>query len=117
MTHPLVIVSDVHLGHRECRPVACALARLVAQHPGHEIVLDGDTFNLSCDPWDRDPAASSAAMLAAHPCLTSALAQHLAAGYPVTIVAGNHDMAIQRHGVREALVERMTTAESPFASC
>jgi UDP-2,3-diacylglucosamine pyrophosphatase LpxH len=100
---PLVIVSDVHLGHRRCDDVADDLARLVASHPEHEIILNGDTFNLACDPWSTDPAVSAPAMIAAHPELRTALEGHLAAGGHLTFVAGNHDMALQRPGVRVAL--------------
>jgi len=100
---PLVIVSDVHLGHRRCDDVADDLARLVASHPDHEIILNGDTFNLSCDPWSADPAVSAPAMIAAHPELRAALEGHLAAGGDLTFVAGNHDMALQRPAVRVAL--------------
>jgi UDP-2,3-diacylglucosamine pyrophosphatase LpxH len=101
---PLVIVSDVHLGHHRCDAVASDLARLVAMHPGHEIILNGDTFNLACDPPDRHPAASAAAMIAAHPSLRTALARHIAAGDPLTFIAGNHDIAIQHPDVRARLV-------------
>ena len=98
-----VIVSDVHLGHRQCDAVAADLARLVTMHPSHEIILNGDTFNLACDPWSTDPAVSAPAMIAAHPELRTALEGHLAAGGHLTFVAGNHDMALQRPGVRVAL--------------
>jgi UDP-2,3-diacylglucosamine pyrophosphatase LpxH len=100
---PLIIVSDVHLGHHQCEAVASDLARLVTMHPGHEVILNGDTFNLACDPHDRDPGASAAEMIAAHPSLRTALTRHLADGDPVTLVAGNHDIAIQRPDVRTAL--------------
>lgn len=105
---PLIVVSDVHLGHHQCDAVAADLARLVVMHPGHEIILNGDTFNLACDPHDRDPGASAAAMIAAHPSLRTALVRHLAAGDRLTFVAGNHDLAIQRPGVRPALLALLT---------
>jgi UDP-2,3-diacylglucosamine pyrophosphatase LpxH len=101
---PLIVVSDVHLGHHRCDAVAADLARLVVMHPGHEIILNGDTFNLACDPHDRDPGVSAAGMIAAHPSLRTALVRHLAAGDRLTFVAGNHDIAIQRPGVRTALL-------------
>ena len=103
MPRPLVVVSDVHLGHRRCDGVARDLAHLVAGHPGHEIVLNGDTFNLSCDPRDADPGASAAAMIAAHPALRDALTRHLAGGDPLTIVAGNHDADVAAPAVAAAL--------------
>jgi UDP-2,3-diacylglucosamine pyrophosphatase LpxH len=100
---PIVVVSDVHLGHRQCDDVARDLARLVAEHPGHEIILNGDTFNLSCDRRDVDPGASAAAMIAAHPALRDALARHAAAGDRLTIVAGNHDADVTAPAVATAL--------------
>jgi len=103
---PLVVVSDVHLGHRPCDEVASDLARLVSMHPGHEIVLNGDTFNLSCDAPDVHPGASVVAMIAGHPALEAALARHLAAGDPLTIMAGNHDADVQAPAVEAALVQR-----------
>ena len=105
---PIVIVSDVHLGHRRCDDVAADLARLSALHPGHEIVLDGDTFNLSCDPKGRDPAASAASMLAAHPVLVEALRGHLASGGTLTLIAGNHDPEVQLPAVRASLLGVLT---------
>ena len=101
---PLIVVSDVHLGHRSCDDVAADLARLIGMYPDHEIVLNGDTFNLACDAWDRDPAVSASAMIAAQPPLRAALTKHLAGQAPVTFIAGNHDLAIQRPAVRTALL-------------
>src|SRR5579864_7987194 len=97
---PLVIVSDVHLGHRRCDDVADDLARLVVSHPDHEIILNGDTFNLSCDPWSADPAVSARATIAAHAALRTGFECLLVAGGDLTFVAGNHDMALQLPAVR-----------------
>jgi UDP-2,3-diacylglucosamine pyrophosphatase LpxH len=105
---PLVVVSDVHLGHRECGAAAADLAMLVDQHPGHEVVLNGDIFNLSCDARERDPAASAAEMVAAHPPLRAALQGHLAAGHALTLIDGNHDADVQRPSVRAALLDLLT---------
>ena len=107
MTHPCIVVSDVHLGHRACAEVAADLARLVAAHPGHEIILNGDTFNLSCDPPSRDPAGCAAGMLAAHPGLVAALGTHLRAGDGVSLVAGNHDAALPVPGLRACLLSAL----------
>ena len=52
----LAIASDVHLEHEGSERSAGRLARLIAAHPGHEVVLAGDIFNLSLDAASRDPA-------------------------------------------------------------
>jgi len=108
LLRPFVVVSDVHLGHRPCQDVGDDLARLVGEHPGHEIVLNGDTFNLSCDAPSVDPGASAVAMIGAHPRLRDALLRHLGAGDPVTILAGNHDADVQAPAVRAALARHLT---------
>lgn len=85
--------------------MAADLARLVRQHPGHEIVLGGDIFGLSCDPPTRDPAESVVATLKSEPELPAALRSHLSSGAPVTFVAGNHDAGIVKQGVRDSMLE------------
>jgi UDP-2,3-diacylglucosamine pyrophosphatase LpxH len=101
----LVVLSDVHLGHQGREAVASDLARLVSTHPGHEVVLNGDIFNLSQDPRGRDPAESAVSMLRTEPSLRSALRDHLKAGSPVTLLAGNHDAGVQHPSVRPALLD------------
>ena len=100
---PLVVVSDVHLGHRACSDVAADLARLVTMHPGHEIVLNGDTFNLASDRRGEEPAASVIAALREHPALLDALRAHLANGGALSLIAGNHDQALPLPAVYDAL--------------
>ena len=101
---PLVVLSDVHLGHEGRGSVALDLARVVASHPGHEIVLNGDIFNLSCDERGRDPAESAAAMVGREPQLRAALRDHVASGSPLTFLAGNHDAGVQFPEVQGALL-------------
>lgn len=101
---PLVVVGDVHLSHGRAHAIARDLARLVTAHAGHEVVLNGDVFNLSVDAPDRDAPESLAAMVAIHPELRSALRAHLEAGWPVSVVAGNHDAAVMAARSREALL-------------
>jgi predicted phosphodiesterase len=111
----LVVLSDVHLAHQGRDEVANDLARLVDAHPGHEIVLNGDIFNLSQDPRGRDPAESAAAMIRGKPRLRSALRRHIASGSPLTLVAGNHDAAVQLPAVRPAMLEVLELGEdAPF---
>ncbi|HEV8244165.1 MAG TPA: metallophosphoesterase, partial [Polyangiaceae bacterium] len=101
---PLIVVSDVHLSHGGSRATASALSRLIREHAGHEVVLSGDVFNLSCDEAGRDPTESVLDMLRPHDELRQALRQHLVLGSPVTFLAGNHDAAIMRAELRPALL-------------
>ena len=103
MDLPFVVASDAHLSP-EAPEVASDLARLVATHSGHEIVLGGDIFCLSSDPPTRDPAESIVTTLRAEPSLPAALRRHIGAGGKVTFIAGNHDAGIVRPGVRSALL-------------
>lgn len=111
MARPLIVVSDVHLSHRGSEQVAADLARLIVSHPHHEIVLNGDSFSLSCDPRERDPAESATTMLGAHATLRLALRDHVVSGSPVTLLPGNHDTGVQTAGVRPALLERLELGE------
>jgi UDP-2,3-diacylglucosamine pyrophosphatase LpxH len=104
VTRPLVIASDVHLRHGGSHDTAHALSRLIDESPGHEVVLSGDIFNLSCDEPNRDPVESVLHMLAPHDQLRQALRQHLAAGSPLTLLAGNHDAATMTQALRPALL-------------
>ncbi len=114
---PLVVLSDVHLSHGGPAAPAQALARLVATHPGHEIVLDGDVFDLSVDPPARDPAESVTTLLAPHAELRARLREHVARGDALVIVAGNHDAATARPAVRQALLASLELAgDAPLAT-
>jgi hypothetical protein len=104
MAHrPLVVLGDAHLGQSGGVAVSEALARLVGSHPQHEIVLDGDTLDLSWQGSISAPLESIAPLLRPHADLCAALAAHLRAGAPVTWVAGNHDVALGLPGARDAL--------------
>lgn len=102
---PIVIASDVHLEHEGSERSAERLARLVTGHPGHEVVLAGDIFNLSLDVPSRDPGESVRDIVAHYPVLQAALRAHLAAGHAVTLIAGNHDAGVIARGTRERLLE------------
>jgi hypothetical protein len=104
---PLVVLGDLHLAHGAGFDVSSDLARLVHAHPGHEIVLNGDTFNLSHDPPTRDAAASLAVLLRGHAQLRQAWGRHLRDGAPLTLVAGNHDQAVSMPAVRAAAVQTL----------
>lgn len=86
---------------------ASAFAELIGAHPGHEIVLDGDVFGLSNDPRGRDPIESVGTLVSAHPELVSSMRKHLSRGFPMTLIAGNHDAAIAVDGMREGLLSRL----------
>lgn len=105
MNDPLAIASDVHLEQTGSERSASRLAQLLQRHPGHEVVLAGDIFNLSIDPPSRDPSASVRDIVASYPDLVSALRQHLAAGHALTFIGGNHDAGVVTRGTRERLLE------------
>src|SRR5687767_505703 len=100
LDRPLVVVGDVHLEHGGSRETALALGRLIEHSGGHELVLNGDVFNLSLDDKERDPVESIVTMLAPHDELRASLKKKLGGGHPVTLVPGNHDADVARSGVR-----------------
>lgn len=100
---PLCVVGDVHLAVSARKPVSRALAALVEAHPDHEIVLNGDTFDLSSDPPGIAPGQGVTRILEAHPELRAALVRHVERGGRLTVVAGNHDAAVAAPEVTDAL--------------
>jgi UDP-2,3-diacylglucosamine pyrophosphatase LpxH len=110
-TLPAVVASDVHLVHGGSDRSAGRLARLLQRHPGHELVLAGDIFNLSLDAASRDPGESAASMLARHTELVASLKSQLSSGYPVTLISGNHDAGIVQRGARERLLSVIGVSE------
>jgi len=104
LERPLVVVGDTHFSHGGKADTGAMLARLVAQHPGAELVLNGDIFNLSLDEPSRDPIESSLAMLAPEAELRHALRTHVAAGGKLALLPGNHDAGLASAGTRDALL-------------
>jgi predicted phosphodiesterase len=104
LSEPLAIASDVHLEHEGSERSAERLARLFDAHPGHEILLAGDIFNLSLDRPSRDPAESVQSIVGRYPLLIAALGRHLAAGHALTFIGGNHDAGVLMRGTRERLL-------------
>jgi hypothetical protein len=99
-----IILSDLHLGPT-CPPdTAAAAARVIRRHPGHEVILLGDTFDLSIDPPKLDPALSVSSHLAANPQFREALRERLVQGTSVTLFAGNHDAQLAAPHVRSSLL-------------
>ena len=94
LARPLLVVSDTHLGAETSGRVAGDLARLVEAHPGAEIVLGGDAFDLSYALRHDAQAALLTALLERSPALVAALRKHVTASHPVTLLPGNHDAAL-----------------------
>ncbi|HEV8548223.1 MAG TPA: metallophosphoesterase, partial [Polyangiaceae bacterium] len=117
LEQPLVVVGDVHFSHDGRPDTGKALARLVAQYPGSEVVLNGDVWNLSLDPPTRDPHESILAMLAPETELRAALATHLRGAGRLTILPGNHDAAVATPGLRERLLGWLELAPSARLAC
>ncbi len=111
-SHSLFIASDVHLAHGGSEATADALARLVTESRGAELVLAGDIFNLSLDPPARDPVESVLSMLRPHAALTEALSRHLREGHRLTFIPGNHDAAIALPELPRALEELLGVSGS-----
>jgi UDP-2,3-diacylglucosamine pyrophosphatase LpxH len=104
---PFIVTSDLHLSENASAGTVHALTQLLQNHPGHELILAGDVFNLSWEAPGSSPIAAVLALLAAYPELASALREHLAQGTPLTLVAGNHDAALLTPGLRDALLQTL----------
>lgn len=104
LEQPLVVVGDVHLSHGGRPDTGRALARLVEENPGAEVVLNGDVWNLSLDAPALDPHDSVLGMLAPETELRAALQKHLSGRGRLTILPGNHDAAVATPGLRERLL-------------
>ncbi len=112
-----IILSDLHLGPT-CPPdTAVAAARVIRRHPGHEVILLGDTFDLSIDPPKLDPALSVSRHLAANPEFKDALRERLVQGTPVTLFAGNHDAQLAAPHVRNRMLDCLGLNERAHLAC
>ena len=89
---PLLVLSDLHLTRSPDPQVCAQVAALLAAHPDHELILNGDTFHWSVEPAGYCPGMLVAETLERAPALADALRHRLAHGTPVTILAGNHDV-------------------------
>ncbi|MEO7033935.1 MAG: metallophosphoesterase [Polyangiaceae bacterium] len=107
---PLIVTSDLHLSADASAGTVQALAQLLRNSPGHELILAGDVFNLSWEAPGSSAVAAVLALLAAYPELQRALREHLAGGAPLTLVAGNHDAGLMAPGLREALLNKLELA-------
>lgn len=104
LERPLVVVGDVHLSHGGKTEIGQALARLVSAHPGSEIILNGDIFNLSLDAPALDPLESVLDMLEPQQELRAALKRHLSEAGRLVLMPGNHDAAVADPALRDRVL-------------
>jgi UDP-2,3-diacylglucosamine pyrophosphatase LpxH len=107
---PIIVTSDLHLTADASAGTVRDLARLMRGNSGHEFILAGDVFNLSWEAPGRSARDSVLDLLSALPELASALRGHLAAGAPLTLLAGNHDAGLMSTEVRDALLHKLELA-------
>ena len=112
-----IILSDLHLGPTCPSDTAAAAARVISRHPGHEVMLLGDTFDLSIDPPKLDPALSVSRHLVANPEFKEALRERLVQGTPVTLFAGNHDAQLAAPHVRSKILDSLGLNDRASLAC
>ena len=100
---PILLVSDCHISPLHGDGTAEDLARLLAANPEAELVLNGDTWDLSWDVPGRLASETISEWVRQAPRLAQAMAERLARGAPITIVVGNHDAALSDRAVLGAL--------------
>jgi hypothetical protein len=112
---PFIVASDLHLSAEASAETVRDLAQLLGNHPGHELILAGDVFNLSWEAPGRSPLEAVLALLRAFPSLSSTLRERLAAGNRLTFLAGNHDAGLMAPELRAALLDQLElTAGAPL---
>ena len=109
---PFIVTSDLHLSAGASSATVRDLLRLLESYPGHELILAGDVFNLSWEAPGRSASEAVLALLAEYPELAEALRKQLAAGTPLTLLAGNHDAGLMSTDVRKALLEKLELSAS-----
>jgi UDP-2,3-diacylglucosamine pyrophosphatase LpxH len=107
---PLIVTSDLHLSAAVSDSTVRDLARLMRDNSGHEFILAGDVFNLSWEAPGRSAVDAVLDLLSALPELASALRGLLAAGAPLTLIAGNHDAGLIAPELRDALLQKLELA-------
>ena len=80
-------------------------------------MLLGDTFDLSIDPPNSDPASSVSGHLARNPAFCAALREQLNHGVPVAIFGGNHDAQLLQPHVRAAILDALGLNDRAPLSC
>jgi len=109
---PIIVTSDLHLSADASTGTVRDLSRLMRDNLGHEFILAGDVFNLSWEAPGRSAVDAVLDLLSAHPELTNAWRGHLAAGTPLTLLAGNHDAGLLSAEIRDALLQKLELAPS-----
>jgi UDP-2,3-diacylglucosamine pyrophosphatase LpxH len=104
---PFIVASDLHLSAEAEAGTVRDLGRLWRAHPGHELILAGDVFNLSWEPAERPPVDAVLSLFSAFPELGAALRERLSQGTPLTLIAGNHDAGLLRPELRGALLQQL----------
>ncbi|MBN1611195.1 MAG: metallophosphoesterase [Polyangiaceae bacterium] len=112
LTHPIVVVADLHLEPSCNNAAAHALPAVLGRHRGAELVCAGDSFNLSVEPTPDDAARRLAAILRAQTSVRDAIRQRLVQGARVTLIAGNHDAALVTDRVRDAFRDLLEVQRS-----
>jgi UDP-2,3-diacylglucosamine pyrophosphatase LpxH len=113
---PFIVASDLHLSADASAGTVRDLSRLVHEHPGHELILAGDVFNLSWEPPERAAVDAVLALFSAFPELGQTLRGHLSQGTPLTLLAGNHDAGLISPELRAALLNRLELrSDAPLA--
>jgi hypothetical protein len=113
---PIVVVGDVHLSHGGRPETGRELGRLLRLHPGSELFLNGDIFNLSLDAPTRNPEESILSMLRGETELRKAFREHLTSGGAVSFLPGNHDAALANPALRAPLLSLLELDErAPLA--
>jgi len=112
---PIIVTSDLHLSGDTSAATVRDLALLMRANPGHEFMLAGDVFNLSWEAPGRSAVDAVVALLSAHPELARALREQLAAGAPLTLMAGNHDAGVISPEMRDALLHTLAlSSDAPL---
>ena len=94
-----------------------AATTVIRRHPGSDVLLLGDTLDLSIDPPRNDPARSAAKYLAEHLQFRLALREQLQRGAAVMLFAGNHDAHLAEPGVRAQLLNQLDLTDAAPLHC
>jgi hypothetical protein len=112
LSHPLLVVSDTHLGPATPKTLQRDLAELVRAHPGHEVILAGDVFDLSFAQTWRASTDLLRSLLEQSEDVMSALHAHVSRGDPLTIIPGNHDDALGVPEVRGLFTGKLAVSDA-----
>ena len=109
---PLLLISDCHLSPYRTDSTADHLAAILDAAPDAELILNGDTWDLSCESTHQAAHTTLRDWLEQTPSLKNALSQRLRRGVPVGLVAGNHDGELAQSGIRDSLLQSLGMLES-----